>query len=40
MYIEDQLKDLCYESILVASFLKDKKEILYSDLIKTCTEVG
>ncbi|ORX47851.1 hypothetical protein BCR36DRAFT_329988 [Piromyces finnis] len=40
MYIEDQLKDLCYESILVASFLKDKKEILDTDLIKSCTEIG
>jgi len=40
MFIEDQLKSLCYESILIASFLKDKKEILDTDLIKTCTEVG
>ncbi|ORX85704.1 hypothetical protein BCR32DRAFT_265453 [Anaeromyces robustus] len=40
MFIEDQLKALCYESILVASFLKDKKELLDTDLIKTCSEVG
>jgi len=40
MFIEDQLKGLCYESILVASFLKDRKEILDTDLIKTCSEIG
>ena len=40
MFIEDQLKAFCYESVLIASFLKDKKEILDTELIKTCTEIG